>query len=106
MRRRETAWKEKYGEREIELNKAHTLQNKIGELQRELEGAAARELDLQQQLETQQAAYIRILKEYSNNIAFVQSEADELKNRIKEINKQGYIIAAKNKSAHDFGKPN
>ena len=50
LRRKETAWKEKRSEMENELNKAHSLQNKIGDLQRELEGAANREKELQQQL--------------------------------------------------------
>lgn len=41
LKRRETLWKEKRSELENELNQAQTLQNKIGDLQRELEGARA-----------------------------------------------------------------
>jgi chromosome segregation ATPase len=94
LKRRETTWKEKRSELENELNKAHTLQNKIGDLQRELEGAAGREKELLQQLETQQELY----KDYEiiqQQYSFVKSEADELRNRIKEINNRDVLLQQK-----------
>lgn len=78
------AWKEKKSALENELTKAHSLQNKIGELQRELEGAKEREKELQQQLQTQQELY-KDFELLQQQYSYVQSEADELKNRIKEI---------------------
>lgn len=94
LKRRETGWKEKRSELENELNKAHTLQNKIGELQRELEGAAIRENELQQQLETQQELY-KDFELIQQQYSFVQSEADELRNRIKEINNRDVLLQQK-----------
>ena len=94
FKRRETAWKEKRSELENELNKAHTLQNKIGELQRELEGAAGREKELQQQLETQQELY-KDFELIQQQYAYVQSEADELRNRIKEITNRDVLLQQK-----------
>ena len=94
LKRRETAWKEKRSEIENELNKAHTLQNKIGELQLELEGAARREEDLRLQLEAQQKLnndFELLQQQY----AFIQSEADELRNRIKEINNRDVLLQQK-----------
>ena len=94
LKRKESAWKEKRSEMENELNKAHTLQNKIGELQRELEGAAAREQELQQQLQTQQELY----KDYEvikQQYSLVQSEADDLRNRIKEISNRELLLQQK-----------
>lgn len=94
LKRRETVWKEKRSELENDLNKAHTLQNKIGDLQRELEGAAGREKELEQQLETQQELY----KDYEliqQQYAYVQSEADELRNRMKEINNRDVLLQQK-----------
>lgn len=94
LKRRETAWKEKRSELENELNKAHSLQNKIGELQRELEGAAGREKELQQQLQTQQELY-KDYEQIQQQYAYVQSEADELRNRIKEINNRDVLLQQK-----------
>ena len=94
LRRRETIWKEKRSELENELNKAHTLQNKIGELQRQLEGATVRENELQQQLETQQELY-KDFELIQQQYAYVQSEADELRNRIKEINNRDVLLQQK-----------
>jgi chromosome segregation ATPase len=94
LMRKETAWKEKRSEMENELNKAHSLQNKIGDLQRQLEGAAGREKELQQQLQTQQELY----KDYEliqQQYSLVQSEADELRNRIKEITNRDLLLQQK-----------
>ena len=94
LKRRETVWKEKRSEMENQLNNAHNLQNKIGELQHELEGAANREQELQQQLQTQQELY----KDYEllqHQYSYVQSEADELKNRIMEINNRDILLQQK-----------
>jgi len=79
---------------ENELNKAHTLQNKIGELQRELEGAAEREQDLQQQLEAQKELY-KDFELLQQQYAYIQSEADELRNRIKDINNRDVLLQQK-----------
>jgi chromosome segregation ATPase len=94
LKRRVTNWKEKRSEMENQLNKAHSLQNTIGDLQRQLEGAAERELQLQQQLQTQQELY----KDYEliqQRYSFAQSEADELKNRIKEITNRDILLQQK-----------
>jgi uncharacterized protein YydD (DUF2326 family) len=77
-----------------ELNKAHTLQNKIGDLQRELEGAAQREQELEQQLEAQKELY-KDFESLQQQYAFIQSEADELRNRIKEINNRDVVLQQK-----------
>lgn len=94
FKRRETVWKERRSELENELNKAHSLQNKIGDLQRELEGAAGREKELQKQLETQQELY-KDFELIQQQYAYVQSEADELRNRIKEINNRDVLLQQK-----------
>jgi DNA repair exonuclease SbcCD ATPase subunit len=94
LKRKETLWKEKRSELENELNKAHTLQNKIGELQRELEGAAEREQDLQQQLEAQKELY-KDFELLQQQYAYIQSEADELRNRIKDINNRDVLLQQK-----------
>ena len=94
LKRRENVWKEKRSELENELNKAHTLQNKIGELQQKLEGAAAREQELSQQLEAQQELH-KDLELVQKQYAFVQSEADELRNRIQEINNRDIVLQQK-----------
>lgn len=94
FKRREKLWKEKRSDLENELNKTHSLQNKIGDLKRQLEGAAERELELQQQLQTQQELY----KDYEllqQQCAFAQSEADDLRNRIKEINCRDILLQQK-----------
>lgn len=94
LMRKESAWKEKRSELENELNKAHTLQNKIGDLQRELEGAGLREQELQQQLEAQKQLY-KDFELLQQQYAFIQSEADELRNRIKEINNRDVLLQQK-----------
>lgn len=94
LMRKETVWKEKRSELENELIKAHTLQNKIGDLQRELEGAAQREQDLQQQLEAQKELY-KDFEVLQQQYASIQSEADELRNRIKEINNRDVLLQQK-----------
>ena len=94
LMRKESVWKEKRSELENELNKAHTLQNKIGDLQRELEGAAARERELQQQLEAQKQLY-KDFELLQQQYSFIQSEADELRNRIKEINNRDVLLQQK-----------
>jgi chromosome segregation ATPase len=94
LKRRETVLKEKRSELENRLNEAHTLQNKIGDLQRELEGAAQREQDILQQLEAQKEVY----KDYEllqQQYSYIQSEADELKNRIKEITNRDVLLQQK-----------
>lgn len=94
IKRRENSWKEKRSELENELNNAHSLQNKIGELQRTLEGAALKEQELLQQLEAQQ----ELTREYESmqqQYAYVQSEADELRNRIKEITNRDILLQEK-----------
>ncbi|MEO5984046.1 MAG: hypothetical protein ABIP80_00995 [Ferruginibacter sp.] len=94
LKRRETLGKEKRSELENELNQAQTLQNKIGELQRELEGARGREKDLQQQLEAQKELY-KDFELLQQQYAYVQSEADELKNRILDINNRDILLQQK-----------
>jgi chromosome segregation ATPase len=94
LMRKESVWKEKRSEMENELNKAHTLQNKIGDLQRQLEGAAQREQDLQTQLEAQKELY-KDFELLQQQYAFMQSEADELRNRIKEINNRDVVLQQK-----------
>ncbi len=94
LKRRETLWKEKRSELENELNQAQTLQNKIGDLQRELEGARGREKDLQQQLEAQKELY-KDFELLQQQYAYVQSEADELKNRIMDINNRDILLQQK-----------
>jgi chromosome segregation ATPase len=94
LKRREAILKEKRSELENKLNEAHTLQNKIGDLQRELEGISQREQDLLQQLEAQKEVY----KNYEllqQQYSYVQSEADELKNRIKEITNRDVLLQQK-----------
>jgi len=94
LKRRETLWKEKRSELENELNQAQTLQNKIGDLQRELEGARGREKDLQQQLEAPKELY-KDFELLQQQYAYVQSEADELKNRIMDINNRDILLQQK-----------
>jgi len=94
LKRRETVWKEKRNELEIELNKAHTLQNRIEDMQRELEVAAIREQDLLQQLDTQQELY-KDFELIQQQYSYVQSEADELRNRIKEITNRDVLLQQK-----------
>ena len=70
---------------EARLSEAPSLQNKIGELQRALEGAAEREKDLQQELESTENLYkefTSLRQQYAN----LQSENEELRNRIAESN--------------------
>lgn len=93
-KRREKIWKEKRSELENEVNKAQYLNNKIEELQQQLQGAAARESELEQEIESH--------KELRNNFellqqqnAYVQSEADELRNRINEINNRDVLLQQK-----------
>src|SRR5687768_16388295 len=76
---------------EVRLNEAHSLQNKIGELQRKLEGAAEREKDLRQELESTKDLY----KEFTSlrqQYAHLQSENDELRNRIAESNNRDIML--------------
>lgn len=76
---------------ETRLSEAHSLQNKIGELQRALEGAAEREKDLQQELESTENLY----KEFTSlrqQYAHLQSENDELRNRIAESNNRDIML--------------
>lgn len=93
-KRKENLWKEKRSELENELNKAHTLQNKIGALQRELEGAKEREKELQEQLLAQKEFY-KDFELLQQQYTYVQSEADELRNRIKEINNRDILLQQK-----------
>ncbi len=94
LKRRETSWKQKRSDLENELNKAHSLQNKIGDLQRQLEGAAERELELQQQIQTQQELY-KDFELLQQQYSYAQSETDDLKNRIKEINNRDVLLQQK-----------
>lgn len=94
IRKREKIWKEKQSTLQIELNQAKSLQNKIGDLQRQLKGAEERESELQQQLEAQKEFY----KDYDllqHQHSLMKSEADELKNRIKEINNRDVLLQQK-----------
>ncbi len=76
---------------EARLNEAHSLQNKIGELQRALEGAAEREKDLQQELESTGNLYKEYTSLHQQN-AHLQSENEELRNRIAESNNRDIIL--------------
>lgn len=94
LKSREQAWKEKRAELESELTKVSALQNKIEELQSQLEGSTIREQDLQLQLVTQQELY----KDYElikQQYSYIQSEADELRNRIKEITNRDILLQQK-----------
>ena len=74
---------EKQSELETQLNQAQSLQNKIGDLQRELEGAAERETDLQVELD----AHKELAKDFEllqQQYAQLQSEANEIQNRMIE----------------------
>jgi uncharacterized protein YydD (DUF2326 family) len=87
-------WKEKRSSMENELNKVSALQNKIEELKHQLEGASVREQELHQQLITQQELY----KDYElikQQYSYIQSEADELRIRIKEINNRDILLQQK-----------
>jgi len=91
---KQSAWKEKQSQLENELNKAQSLQNIIGGLQRELEGAAERESELQQQLFQQRDLYANF-ELLQQQYASVQSDADELRNRITEINNRDVLLQQK-----------
>jgi trichohyalin len=94
LKRRESVWKEKRSSMENELNKVSALQNKIEELKHQLEGASVREQELHQQLITQQELY----KDYElikQQYSYIQSEADELRIRIKEINNRDILLQQK-----------
>ena len=76
---------------EARLSEAPSLQNKIGELQRALEGAAEREKDLQQELESTENLYkefTSLRQQYAN----LQSENEELRNRIAESNNRDIML--------------
>ncbi len=74
---------EKQSELQSQLNQAQTLQNKIGDLQRELEGAAERETDLQVQLDAHKDL-INDFELLQQQYAQLQSEASEIQNRMIE----------------------
>lgn len=78
---------EKQSDLETQLNKAHSLQNKIGELQREIEGAAVREAELKKELEAQKQL-IEDFELLQQQYAHLQSEAEELQNRMIEMKNQ------------------
>lgn len=94
LMKKEKLWKEKRSELENELNKAHTLQNKIGELQQQLEGAAQREKELELLLLAEKEVH-KDFETLQQQYAFIQSEADELRNRIKEINNRDVLLQQK-----------
>lgn len=96
LKSRETTWKEKRSELEIQLNKAHTLQNKIGELERQLEGSMNRETELEQQFDAQKDLF-KDFELLQQQYAHLQSEADELRNRMSEINNRDLLLEQKNK---------
>ena len=79
---------------ESELNRAYELQNKIGDLQRKLQGAAERESNLKKELED-----LKHLKEdydlLQQQYAHLQSEADELQNRMIEMKNQDILSKQK-----------
>ena len=93
-KRRQTAWKEKRSELENELSRTQSIHQKIEELQRELAGAQEREKGLHQELEVQNEIY-KNFELLQQQHAFIQSEADELRNRIKEINNRDILLQQK-----------
>ena len=94
LRKRERIWKEKQSALQNDVNEVQSLRNKIEDLTRQLEGAAERESELQQQLEAQKEFYKGYdLLQLQHTL--MKSEADELKNRIKEINNRDVLLHQK-----------
>ncbi|MEO5782036.1 MAG: hypothetical protein ABIQ07_02120 [Ginsengibacter sp.] len=94
FKRRQSAWKEKRSELENELYKSQSLQQNLEKLQQELTGANVREQELRMELEEQKEVYknFDLLKQ---QYAYIQSEADELRNRINEINSRDILLQQK-----------
>ena len=85
---------EKQSDLEGQLRKAHSLQNKIGDLQRQVEGAAERENDLKKELEAQKQL-IEDFELLQQQYAHLQSEAEELQNRMIEMKSQEILSKQK-----------
>jgi chromosome segregation ATPase len=93
-KRRENVWKEKRSELENEANRNEALKHKIEEHQQQLQGSAAREMELLQDIEGQKKVRIDF-ELLQQQYAYIQSEADELRNRIKEINNRDILLQQK-----------
>ncbi len=94
FKKRQSAWKEKRSELENEVYRTQSLQQNLEKLQQELTGANVREQELRLELEEQKEVYknFDLLKQ---QYAYIQSEADELRNRINEINSRDILLQQK-----------
>ena len=79
---------------EAKLLESHSLQNKIGELQQQLEGAANRELELTEQVEADKQLVHDYQVLYQQH-AHLVSETDELRNRLQELTTRNSLLQQK-----------
>jgi chromosome segregation ATPase len=94
LEKQKNAWVEMKSRTEATLNDMHSLQNTIDELQRKLEGANERESELEKQIAYEKFMHVEyeLLKKENNQL---HSEADELRNRLEEINTQNIVMEQK-----------
>jgi len=92
--KQKTAWAEMKSQMEARLNDMHSLQNTIEELQRKLEGAKERESELEKQIAYEKFMHVEyeLLQKQNNQL---NSETDELRNRLEEIGVQNIIMEQK-----------
>ena len=79
---------------EAKLDEAHSLQNKIGELQQKLEGARNREAELEEELTESKnlmGEYQILQQQYAHSL----SETDELRNRLQELSSRNSLLQQK-----------
>ena len=80
-------------ELDVQLDEFHTMQNVIGEKQQQVEGAAERELELEQEL-TEAAKLQQLYNELLQEYAYAQAQLNDTQEQLLELNKKNRILLA------------
>ena len=76
---------------DMQLDEFHSMQNEIGEKQQQVEGAAERELELEQEL-TEAAKLQQLYNELQQNYAYSQAQLNDAQEQLHELNRSNRLL--------------
>jgi hypothetical protein len=74
-----------------QLDELHSMQNEIGQKQQQVEGAAERELELEQEL-TEAAKLQQLFNDLLQEYAYSQAQLNDIQEQLLELNKRNRIL--------------
>jgi len=76
---------------DVQLDEFHSMQNEIGEKQQQMEGAAERELELEQEL-TEAAKLQRLYNDLVQENAYSQAQLYDVQTQLLELNRKNRLL--------------